>query len=851
MKSTLFTLGLAAAIVCPAFSQEIKPAYEVVSRVTPQALKQVEFQLDKSIDGFSLENKKGKLLIKAPCVNNLTAGYGYFLREYQNAHFSWNGDRLPETINPALVKAPIQVKQPWKWRYAYNYCTLSYSSAFWGVKQWERELDYMALNGINVALVQAGLEKVWQLTLTELGYPEDKIRAFIPNPAAAAWWNMGNLEGHGGPISQDMIEQEARLGGFITKRMKELGMSPVLQGFIGLVPNGLKEHYKTDGAQYISQGGWAGGFARPDFLVPTTEAYQKMAAIWYANIEKVYGMKGSFFGGDLFHEGGNSAGVDVTKASSAVQSAMQKGSPGSTWVLQAWGGNPSGALLDGLKKENTLVLYLNNDTVDGALGKNRQGYKGMPWIWCEVINFGGKHHLFGSLKQMAELGTLQDSPDKDNLQGLGMMSEGSGTNPICYEIFFQRLWMPKGTIMTKDELAGWMATYAKKRYGTAPKLIVEGLEKLERSVYSPEKGMGDGVESILCARPGRNVQKACTWAPSNMYYNTADVVAAAQDYMKAALASPELLKQETFRYDLIDIIRQVTADQARPLLAAAMLAYDAGDKKEFAKRSSQFLDMMTDLDNLLATHKQWRFGAIYEDAQAKGKTKAEIENMEIAAKRLVTTWTGKIDELNDYAHRQLSGLMEDYYKPRWVLFFDTYKQALEGKIKSNEIDHKFLTAVHKIEVDWEKEGTAYTSKPAGDLMKNAAQMVKKYGDMAKELADFSAEIKGVKWSLRDGAKQFDFDVSDQITSPGTYTATFQWENGSSALEISKVALYEGNKLISEDVHAGQAGMENKANVYTIEVSKLRTNLAAYIIKAEVKGVSGTDSGGKFIFRKMK
>lgn len=844
-------LSVMSVLTCSAFAQDVKPAYDLVGRVMPQAVKQVEFQLDKSVDGFRLENKKGKLLVKAPCVNNLTAGYGFFLREYQNAHFSWNGKRLPDVIDPALLKEPVEIKQPWKWRYAYNYCTLSYTSAFWGIKQWEQELDFLALNGINIALVQAGLEKVWQLTLRELGYPEEKIRAFIPNPAAAAWWNMGNLEGHGGPISQDMIEQEARLGKFITSRMKELGMSPVLQGFIGLVPHDLMDHYTADGAKYFPQGNWVSGFTRPAFLDSTTDAYKKMAAIWYNNIEKVYGEKASFYGGDLFHEGGNSTGVNVTEAARSVQQSMQKASPGSKWLLQAWGGNPSGALLDGLEKENSLVLFLGSDVVDGPLGKNRQGYKGIPWIWCEVINFGGKHHLFGGLKQLSQLGTLQDSPDKDNLQGLGLMSEGTGTNPICYEIFFQRLWMPKDRILTEEELAGWMQSYAQKRYGSAPKAVVDGLKKLEKSVYTAERGMTDGIESILCARPGRNVQKACTWAFSKMYYDPEDVLAAAQDYVKAAKDSPELLKQETFCYDLIDIIRQVTADLARPLLAASMLAYDSGDKKEFEKRSSQFLAMMTDLDNLLGTHKQWRFGVMYEDAQAKGKTKDEIENMEIAAKRLVTTWTGKIDALNDYAHRQLAGLMQDYYRPRWEIFFDTYKQALDGKIPKNEVDGVFREAVQKKEISWESEGTSYSSQPVGDILKNATQMAEKYGELTKELAVFSAEMKGTQWSLRDGAREFSFDVSEKIMEPGTYMAIFQWENGSSALAIDEVALYEGDKLITEDIHPGRTGLENNQNTYTIVVPEIRTNLAAYIIKAKVKGVSGDDSGGKFVFRKVK
>ena len=37
-------------------------------------------------------------------------------------------------------------------RYAYNYCTLSYSMAFWGEEEWRNELDWLALNGVNAVL---------------------------------------------------------------------------------------------------------------------------------------------------------------------------------------------------------------------------------------------------------------------------------------------------------------------------------------------------------------------------------------------------------------------------------------------------------------------------------------------------------------------------------------------------------------------------------------------------------------------------------------------------------------------------------------------------------------------------
>jgi alpha-N-acetylglucosaminidase len=37
-----------------------------------------------------------------------------------------------------------------QWRYYLNVDTLSYSCAFWDWARWEQEIDWMALNGINL-----------------------------------------------------------------------------------------------------------------------------------------------------------------------------------------------------------------------------------------------------------------------------------------------------------------------------------------------------------------------------------------------------------------------------------------------------------------------------------------------------------------------------------------------------------------------------------------------------------------------------------------------------------------------------------------------------------------------------
>ena len=51
-----------------------------------------------------------------------------------------------------------RVATPYKHRYFFNYCTFSYSMAWWDWTQWERMIDWMALKGINLPLAATGQE---------------------------------------------------------------------------------------------------------------------------------------------------------------------------------------------------------------------------------------------------------------------------------------------------------------------------------------------------------------------------------------------------------------------------------------------------------------------------------------------------------------------------------------------------------------------------------------------------------------------------------------------------------------------------------------------------------------------
>ena len=104
-------------------------------------------------DYFELSMHDGKVHIKGNESVSLTSGLNYYLKNYCNAQITQQTEQLNTLPDePVEVTTPVHKDTDFEIRYAYNYCTLSYTMAFWGEEEWQRELDWLSLNGVNVVL---------------------------------------------------------------------------------------------------------------------------------------------------------------------------------------------------------------------------------------------------------------------------------------------------------------------------------------------------------------------------------------------------------------------------------------------------------------------------------------------------------------------------------------------------------------------------------------------------------------------------------------------------------------------------------------------------------------------------
>jgi alpha-N-acetylglucosaminidase len=677
---------------------EMEPIAELVHRVVPwvdDKFVLIRISKDAGQDVFELRTEGGKLVIRASDPVSAAMGLSYYLKYYCHRSMSLAGTNLAPVKDLPALATPVRRTSRFKYRYFLNYCTFNYTMSFAGWPDWERKLDWMALNGVNLALATNGTEAVWQNTLRRMGFSSSEILKFIPGPAYTAWWLMGNFEGWGGPVTQGMIDDRAALQKRILARMRELGIEPVMQGFYGMVPASLAEKFPN--ARIMDQGLW-GGFRRPSILLSSDPLFAQMASIYYEEMEKLYGPM-RCYGGDLFHEGGMTEGLDLAPLGRGVQKAMLKANPDAVWVLQGWQENPKQGMLDGLSPMH--VVILNMESKDW---QKRKGFGGLPWVWGVIDNYGDNTGIYGDLPRIAsEPAGAMNGPYGASMAGVGALMEGINNNPIVYELLFDAAWRDDAV-----DLSNWIRDYVKYRYGVDSPELVHAWQMLLKTAYK----QGDRAEPVFCARPSLDVKSVSTWGTTKIAYDPAELEQGAREFLKAG---ERLSNNDAYQYDAVNVVRQVLSNRGLKAYDQMVAAYRAKDLTGFDRVAQRFLGLMRAEDSLMRTRREFLLGTWLAAAKAMGRTEEEKRLCEKNARTQITYWGPDSPEAagRDYAFKEWSGLLQDFYLARWQMLVDDLDARLQGK-PGRDIDY------FRFEKQWTEERNDFPADPSGDPI-NAAR----------------------------------------------------------------------------------------------------------------------------------
>ena len=834
-SALLVTLSVGPSVAEPDSTVRAMIARYLPSQANEFAVERIPSEHGRSV--FEITGRGDKILLRGSDGVALASSFNWYLKHVAQGQISGRGDQLILPKNLPIPTKPIRKVSPYRMVNYLNYCTFCYTSAFWSWNQWEREIDLMAMSGVTTPLMIVGNEIVWERVLKRLGYSKSDVEKFIPGCAFTAWWLMGNQEGEGGPVPDSLIQSESKLAQRILARMRAYGMQPILQGFNGVVPTTLSKY--LPGANIVDQGKWAGGYQRPSVLSPLDPQFPRVAELWYEEHAKLYG-KSTYYGGDLFHEGGRTAGLDLAQCAKAVQREMRRNNPEATWVLQGWSGNPPRKLLEATDPHHVVVEYIQSYPEAPSI----QDYSGRPWTFCMVNTFGGHETLGGSLPMVSQFPSrLGVASNKHNI-GIGILDEGLDTNPAVYDLFSDMVWE------TKDvSVSSWAREYSRRRYGATD----ANSEKFWTLMGSAL--LGHQAENLLCARPHFGITSTSSWGDDTLTHDLGKMLQASS-YLLACRA--KFAHQATYRSDCVELFRQLFNDYGVQIYQQLSEAYTRKDRKAFSKLSKELLQVLTDCDLIYATGEHTLLGKWISNARAKGTSIAEKDLMERNARQLITLWTPTETDLTDYAYRQWGGLARDYYLPRWQAFLKRAADSLSDPTVSLSFNDS---------AQWESwvKSTAvhYPSQPTGDPVATATQLWATYHTKFEAGVAYwrakKEEAKRWSWSLANSAKQsqtLQWDITEKLRTigAGKIYVTVEYQSGNNAITVSQVELLRKTEMavngsrVSVDVHAGRSGVITKDNVYALDPGVLDPH-AQYLLAVSASGDGGNDSHGRIVISK--
>lgn len=834
MNSKKLLCVLALVAVCSmGWSQSAKEARKVIERYAAghKVPVKVKVTLDKQdgCDVFETSVEDGKLFINASSGVAACRAFYEYVKSQQAGIVSWSGNRLqlPEEL-PDMDKQTVV--SPFKHHYYFNVVTYGYTMPYWDWERWEKEIDWMALHGIDMPLALVANEAISARVWKKLGLTDEEIASYFVGPAHFPWMRMGNISGIDGPLPQEWHEGQIELQHKILQRMKSLGMKPICPGFAGFVPKAMKRVFPD---VELIETSWSGGVFHNWMLSPQNPLFSRIGQLFIEEWEKEFG-KNDFYIVDSFNEmeipfppkGTEERYTLLADYGDKVYSSIKAGNPDAVWVMQGWMFGYQRYIWD-YETLQALVSKVPDDKMmllDLAVDYNRcfwrnevnwEFYKGMfgkQWIYSVIPNMGGKSGLTGQLEVYAN-GRLDalNSAHRGNLVGYGMAPEGVENNEVVYELICDAGWHDE-----KIDLEAWLNNYSECRYGRVTDDVLAFWNGMRQSVYG---SFTDHPRYNWQFRPG-SVRRGSINA-NEAFYQGVEALAEATDELKEA---------PLYAVDMVEMTVHYLGGKMEILVQAIDLAYQNGDYDKVEEMEAEFEALMMGADRLLCSHPTLRMENWLAYARNWGSTPELKDYYEKNARRIVTIWGPPVD---DYSARIWSGLLRDYYLPRWKHYF-TAKRS--GK--------PFDFAV------WEKKWVEETNglsapEPYDDVLAACNEWLQRARNIDASMLNAMAGEQLGGWSPSDMSDDWKELVWNVPTSKleSLRGVRFQYTRGANKLEIAEVVLEMDGVDVCKVEQYGSTGSVNINNTYLLDIPVGATGNNSCRLRAKVRSDGDCESYG--------
>ncbi|GMY22518.1 alpha-N-acetylglucosaminidase isoform X4 [Fagus crenata] len=308
--------------------------------------------------------------------------------------------------------------------------------------------------------------------------------------------------------------------------------------------------------------------------------------------------------------------------------------------------------------------------------KNSSQFYGTPYVWCMLHNFGGNIEMYGTLDSISSGPVDARISENSSMVGVGMCMEGIEHNPVVYELMSEMAFGSE-----KVQVLEWLKSYSHRRYGKAIHQVEAAWEILYHTIYNCTDGIEDQNTDFIVKFPDWDPSNTSSALPqAHLWYSTKKVINALRLFIDAGNNFAGSL---TYRYDLVDLTRQVLSKLANQEYLDAVIAFRQKDLKALNLHSKKFIQIIKDIDILLASDDNFLLGTWLKSANKLAKNPHELRQYEWNARTQVTMWFDNTrtlqSNLHDYANKFWSGLLEGYYLPGASTYFDYLLRSLREK----------------------------------------------------------------------------------------------------------------------------------------------------------------------------
>ena len=288
-------------------------------------------------------------------------------------------------------------------------------------------------------------------------------------------------------------------------------------------------------------------------------------------------------------------------------------------------------------------------------------------------------------------------------------------------------------------VAAWVTQYAVRRYGSYSPSAQTSWLLLLQGAYIYQWSWN--IKSVVDRAPNFIMDL-------DLNFNATSIAQAFAGLVQASVGHEVYPEVGPYRYDVVDIGRQTMVNLFYDLQTMFTLAYykyaqnKLNSSNEILSISTAMSDLITDLDALLASDTNFLLGHWIADARASAPSSSPssvADNLEFNARNQITMW-GPDENIEDYAGKEWSGLVKDYYGGRWSLFTSSvWKAVSSGQVFDQ---NGYEEARFKFEQGWSYTVHPYPTEPVGDTIAIALGLYQKYIRSATYIQDHYQEEVG-------------------------------------------------------------------------------------------------------------